>query len=114
MNLSQMVKELRELSGLTAEAFCQRLNDTVDELLSWESDESTSGPGVIKLIKAVGVTLSSRRDLSQGDRVDKRLSQAKAIVVTVMDSPELTEDQRLALSVATELVDTARHDVLEN
>lgn len=114
MNLSHMTQELRELSGLSVEDFCQRIGVNVGELLAWESGNEDSGPGIGKLIKAVGVALRSRKDMDKIDRIDNRLCQAKAIVVTVMDSPELTEDQRLTLSVATELVDTARHDVLDN
>lgn len=112
MVLSQIVKELRQLSGLTAEDFCQRLNISVDTLLSWEQDDSKSGPSVVKLFKALSVTLTSRRDMDHIDRMDRRLSQAKAIVVTVSDSEELSEDQRLALSAATDLVDDVKRDML--
>lgn len=112
MVLSQIVKELRQLSGLTAEDFCQRLNISLDTLLSWEADDSKSGPSVVKLFKVLAVTLSSRRDMDHVDRVDKRLSQARAIVVTVSASEDLNEDQRLALSAVTDLVDDVKRDIL--
>lgn len=112
MVLSQIVKELRQISGLTAEVFCQRLGIGVETLHAWESDSSNEGPSFTKLFKALSVSLSSRKDMDKVDSVDRRLSQAKAIVITVSDSEEMSDDQRLALSVVTDLVDDVKRDVL--
>ena len=114
MILSQLVKELRVFSGLTEGEFCQRLSISTEMLNQWEADVSTQGPSVTKLFKALAVTISSRRNMNDYDRIEKRLNQAIAVVLTVSDSEETCEEHRVVLSVVTDLITEVKHDLLSN
>jgi len=111
MVLSQVVKELRQLSGLSVEEFCRQLNVSEQELTSWESDTETSQPGFRKLLKALSIMVKARNSMDEVERTTKQLSQANAIVATVIESDELNEDHQLALEAAADLVDSAKQSI---
>lgn len=111
MVLSQVVKELRQLSGLSAEEFCRQLNVSEQELALWESDEEPEQPGFRKLIKALSIMLKARKSMDEIEKATKQLSQANAIVATVIESDELNEDHELALEAASDLINSAKKSI---
>lgn len=113
MLYNSLIKEVRELSGLSRQDFCRNLNVPLEKLEKLESWETGDNPSPKELVQALAVMVKGRRNMPKVDKVEKQLSQAKAIVVTVQGSDELTEHQQLALSAASDLVDSAAQTILD-
>lgn len=108
---SQVVKELRQLSGLSVEEFCKQLNWREEDLIAWESEDDPANPGFKKLLRAFAVMVKARKNMDESEKTKKQLSQARAIVATVIESEELNEDHEMALGAAVDLVDSAKSKI---
>jgi len=112
VNLSKFVLELFELSGMSEEAFCQKLNIDANQFAEIKAGTDENSASVKTLLKAVSVSLFAKpAKPEQDDFVHNKLTQAHAIIVTVGESEHLADHQQTSLSVASELVDDARQRI---
>lgn len=106
MNLSKFLIELLELSGMSREAFCQKLGISNEQFKQIEDGSPEAVSGIKLLLKAVAASVFSKH--SKTDDIDNRLTQAQAIVVTVAESEHLAPHHQTSLSVACELIEDAQ------
>lgn len=106
--LSQIVNELLELSGLTAQEFSARLGITVEQLKEWQSDDAQSGPSFKKMLKALSVMMTARKSMDAQQKALNNLSQVREIVVKIATDEDVDESDRQHLSNAVELVDKTK------
>lgn len=114
LQLSHVMVEIRQLSGLSITDFCCALNVNEESYLNWETAGSKDSPSLKMVFKALKVLVNSPRDTEKASRVRHQLSQAEAIVVTVSESQSdihedgITDEQRLSLQAAADLIKSAR------
>ena len=111
MDLSKFIVELLELSGLSDLDFCNKIGLSIDELNEIKSGVEENAPSITTLIKAFATIIFKKSTVKQLDETSKQLAQARAIVLTVTESEELTDHHQTTLTVATDLIDKARGNV---
>lgn len=117
MNLSKFVIELFELSGMSEDDFCQKLKINKAQFSDIKAGSDETSASVKTLVKAFAATLFSKpikidpEQALKNDKIDKKLTQAHAIIVTVGESEHLADHHQTSLSVAADLVENARQKV---
>jgi hypothetical protein len=104
MNLSCLVKELFDLSGLTSESFCQQLDVSTDDLESWILDDCVKGPGFKYFLIALSVMIKARCKMDEFDRRENSISSASSLIMVLQESTELNEDHKQTLLIINKLI----------
>jgi transcriptional regulator with XRE-family HTH domain len=106
VNLSKFVLELFELSGMTKEEFCKKLDICENQFNALKNGDQENTASLKTLFKAAVASLFTKK--APDEFIHNKLTQAHAIIVTVGESEDLADHQQISLSVASELVMSAK------
>ncbi|AQS39759.1 hypothetical protein Sps_04676 [Shewanella psychrophila] len=93
--------ELFELSGMSKSEFCKEINISPETLAAWSVDDH---PGIINLCKAMALALNKHKFMTRKDHIDKKITQAKSILICVGESEELEQHHKVALELTKDII----------
>jgi putative transcriptional regulator len=93
--MARLVRELRELTGLTQEKFAAKLGVTFPTINRWENDRAKPSPLALEKIESLLRSLGDK-----GEALHKR----NEVVDPILDQVDLLESQNSALSKARDLL----------
>jgi putative transcriptional regulator len=94
-SMARLVRELRELTGLTQEKFAAKLGVTFPTINRWENDRAKPSPLALEKIESLLRSLGDK-----GEALHKR----NEVVDPILDQVDLLESQNSALSKARDLL----------
>jgi len=103
--------ELFELSGLSEQAFCEKLDIDAEQFSELKEGTAPNSTAFKALLKAVSAALFSKKQPCELDEIHNELTQARAIIVTVAESEHLADHHQTTLSVAAEMIDKSRQRI---
>ena len=105
MEMKYMIKELRDMAGMTQKAFADKYEIPLSTLRKWEQGESSPAPYVLKLIaETIPGTQASLKKIKgmSGtfyfyDSIRHTVSDAKGNVIAIQERLEGVKEQNLPL-----------------
>ena len=94
-SMARLVRELRELTGLTQEKFAAKLGVTFPTINRWENDRAKPSPLATEKMESL-----LRRLGDKGEALHKR----NEVVDPILDQVDLLKSQNSALSKARDLL----------